>query len=398
MSELLPFDTSVFEIKNDADKQKVLDFISQDEWSTPYIEECFIKDIPDTPLFFDMYKSDFEVEFSGNRFNVPALDNTTDELSETAQNIGFLLGYPKDGSLVVKPTRYPAFNTICARAGISGSTITNSEDKPLLSVLPLAEKAVWLSRGFSLHHAPCKVLYRDGKVSSMLSSEYEILPANLIVPAFEERIRMDHPDMTFSSGAFSHEYLYLDYTLNNTVMEESFLAMLDEYGVHADSVKAGVRFSTSDIGNSCVTAAPFYKMDGKTIRLGKPIVLSHENKHTIDQFILLLDGLAMSFKESEDRIEELGNTEIKHPGGCFMHIIDKNRTIKAGSEHIADDLDAEFPAGCTAIDVFLALNRIIDERNSKKPLSPTQLINLSEQIAKLLLIDFKEYDRIWIED
>ena len=66
MSELLPFDTSVFEIKNDADKQKVLDFISLDEWSTPYIEECFIKDIPDTPLFFDMYKKDFEVEFSGN--------------------------------------------------------------------------------------------------------------------------------------------------------------------------------------------------------------------------------------------------------------------------------------------------------------------------------------------
>lgn len=397
--KLLVSDDAIFTIVTEEDKKAVLEFLAKDEWSEPYIMECSVKDIPDTPLFFSLYRENFEVEVSsGAKLCVPPLDASDDELSETARDIGLLLIFPKNGELVGKPTRYTAFSSICARAGISGSTITNSDEKPLLSILPLVEKAQWLSRGFSLHKATCKILYRDGKVSSMLSADYEIMPANEVVPRFENRVRKEHPNMTFASGMLSHEYLYLDYMLNNTDMEESLLAMLEEYNVHASSIKAGVRFSTSDIGNSCVTAAPFYDIDGVRVRLGAPIALSHDHGHKCEHFIKLLDGLAMVFKESEDRIEELGNMEIKHPHGCFMHILDKNRTLKTGSESIADGLDAEFPSGCTAIDIYLALNRIIEERNNKKPLSPTQLINLSETIAKLLLIDYKEYDRIWTEE
>ena len=95
------------------------------------------------------------------------------------------------------------------------------DEKPLISVLPTMEKAQWLSRGFSLHKADCKILYRDGKVSSMLSKEYEILPANETIPRFERKLREDHPDLTFSSGMFSHEYLVLDYMLNDDIMEDS---------------------------------------------------------------------------------------------------------------------------------------------------------------------------------
>lgn len=397
--KLLPMDDSVFLIKTEEDKKDVLDFLAKDEWSEPYIYECFVKDFLDAPLFFDNYREKFEVESpSGAVIHVPPLDNPDDALSETARNIGLLLVYPKDGDMVVKPTRYTAFSSICARAGLAGSTITNTNDKPLQSVLPLVEKAQWLSRGLSLHHAKCKILYRDGKVSSMLSSDYEIIPANEVVPEFEKNVRKDHPDMSFASGMLSHEYLYLDYMLNNTDMEESFIAMLDDYNVKASTVKAGVRFSTSDIGGSCVTAAPFYYIDGVRVRLGHAITLAHDLKHKAEDFIELLKGLAMVFKEAEDRVEELGNTEIKHPHGCFMYILNKNPFLKAGSEKIADELEMLYPSGCTAIDIYIALNRIVEERNKRKPLSPTQLINLTEAIAKLLFLDYKEYDHIWVEN
>lgn len=112
----------------------------------------------------------------------------------------------------------------------------------------------------------------------------------------------------------------------------------------------------------------------------------------------MLNGLAMVFKENEDLVEKLGNTQIKHPGGCFLHIIDKNRSLRSGSEDLADELDAEFPAGCTAIDVFLALNKIVEVRNSRKELNPTQLINLTETIAKLLLINYADYDHVWTDE
>ena len=81
-----------------------------------------------------------------------------------------------------------------------------------------------------------------------------------------------------------------------------------------------------------------------------------------------------------------------------MHIIDKNRSLRSGSEDLADELDAEFPAGCTAIDVFLALNKIVEVRNSRKELIPTQLINLTETIAKLLLINYADYDHVWTDE
>lgn len=386
-------DDAVVTLKTETDKEKVLEFIAKDEWYTPYIWECFVKEIANAPLFFEQYKEQFETELpNGLKCNVPALDNSNEELIETARDTGLMLGFPANGGIVVKPTRYTAFTSICQRAGISGSTISNMDEKPLISVLPTMEKAQWLSRGFSLHKADCKILYRDGKVSSMLSKEYEILPANETIPRFERKLREDHPDLTFSSGMFSHEYLVLDYMLNDDIMEDSFISMLSEYGVSAKTVKAGVRFSTSDVGNSCVTAAPFYDLDGARIRLGKPICLSHDKGHSIEQFIKMLNGLAMVFKENEDLVEKLGNTQIKHPGGCFLHIIDKNRSLRSGSEDLADELDAEFPAGCTAIDVFLALNKIVEVRNSRKELNPTQLINLTETIAKLLLINYTDYD------
>ena len=392
-------DDAVVTLKTEADKEKVLEFIAKDEWYTPYIWECFAKEIANAPLFFEQYKEQFETELpNGLKCNVPALDNSNEELMETAKDTGLMLGFPANGGIVVKPTRYTAFTSICQRAGISGSTISNMDEKPLISVLPTMEKAQWLSRGFSLHKADCKILYRDGKVSSMLSKEYEILPANETIPRFERKLREDHPDLTFSSGMFSHEYLVLDYMLNDDIMEDSFISMLSEYGVSAKTVKAGVRFSTSDVGNSCVTAAPFYDLDGARIRLGKPICLSHDKGHSIEQFIKMLNGLAMVFKENEDHVEKLGNTQIKHSGGCFLHIIDKNRSLRSGSEDLADELDAEFPAGCTAIDVFLALNKIVEVRNSRKELNPTQLINLTETIAKLLLINYTDYDHVWTDE
>ena len=201
-------DDAVVTLKTEADKEKVLEFIAKDEWYTPYIWECFAKEIANAPLFFEQYKEQFETELpNGLKCNVPALDNSTEELMEPAKATGLMLGFPANGGIVVKPTRYTAFTSICQRAGISGSTISNMDEKPLISVLPTMEKAQWLSRGFSLHKADCKILYRDGKVSSMLSKEYEILPANETIPRFERKLREDHPDLTFSSGMFSHEYL-----------------------------------------------------------------------------------------------------------------------------------------------------------------------------------------------
>ena len=55
-------DDAVVTLKTEADKEKVLEFIAKDEWYTPYIWECFAKEIPNAPLFFEQYKEQFETE------------------------------------------------------------------------------------------------------------------------------------------------------------------------------------------------------------------------------------------------------------------------------------------------------------------------------------------------
>ena len=240
-SNLLVSDDAIFEIKSEQDKQKVLTYISADEWISPYIYECHALELPDAPLFFGQFKQDFMVEMPTGTYRVPPLENSDEELSETARDTGLILVYPEKGHLVAKPTRYTAFTTMCARAGISGSTICNSQKKPLLNVLPLAEKATWLSRGFSLHLAPCKILYRDGKVSSMLSAEYEVLPADMAVPAFEDRIKKDHPALELSAGMLSHEYLYLDYLFSRAFA--GALILIAHFMLNA-SYAADLKFSS----------------------------------------------------------------------------------------------------------------------------------------------------------
>ena len=73
---------------------------------------------------------------------------------------------------------------------------------------------------------------------------------------------LDHPDYEFDNGIVSHEYLMVEYLLNDTLMEESVRLKLNDAGAKISKLKAGIRFSTSDVGLSKVYATIFYDADG----------------------------------------------------------------------------------------------------------------------------------------
>lgn len=389
-------DDAVKTITNEQGKKEVLDFLSLDQWSNAIIKECFVYQLDNAPLFFPMLKEEFTVQVHPNiSVTSQGLNNSDEELAQTARDTGLLLVYPKDGKLTVVPTRYTAFSSICARAGINGTTISQMDDKPLVHVLPLIEKAQWLSRGFSLHDGYCQILYRDGKVSAMLSADYVIMPANQIVPLMEERLKKEFEHLEFQGGTFSHEYLVLDYILNAADTEEDLRIKLNEYGLNINTLSSGFRFSTSDIGYSKVTVTPFLIINGVKTYLSSPIAVTHLGKNTPELFIEKLQDLGTLVKESEDIIEALGNMEIKYPAGCFSHIVDDHSVLKSGSEAILESLRLKYPVGktCTAIDIYIALSSIVDERSKRKDLTPTQLINLCEQISKFVHCKYENYDR-----
>ena len=56
------------------------------------------------------------------------------------------------------------------------------------------------------------------------------------------------------------------------------------------------------------------------------------------------------------------------------------------------ELRIQYPGGGTAIDVYLALNDIIQRYSEENKISPTRYLNLSEQVAKLMHLPFERID------
>ena len=93
-------------------------------------------------------------------------------------------------------------------------------------------------------------------------------------------------------------------------MEESFRLALNDAGGHVKTLKAGIRFSTSDVGMGKVYATLFYDANGTRMALSGRIELEHDGDSTTDKFKTQLQDLGIMFKESEEQIELLGNTDI----------------------------------------------------------------------------------------
>ena len=102
----------------------------------------------------------------------------------------------------------------------------------------------------------------------------------------------------------------------------------------------------------------------------------------------------MVFKESEELIEKLGNMNISDVAGVVQEIRENYSIFPKGiSEKVEAELRIQYPGGGTAIDVYLALNDIIQRYSEENKISPTRYLNLSEQVAKLMHLPFKRIDQ-----
>ena len=52
----------------------------------------------------------------------------------------------------------------------------------------------------------------------------------------------------------------------------------------------------------------------------------------------------------------------------------------------------------TAFDVYLMVAHIIETQAVIKPMTPTQRVNFSEEVSKLLNFDYEKYDVPYIEE
>lgn len=394
MKKYLETDESVKKLESREELWEYLKFRKEnDEWLHVFINEMAAVGIKNEPLFIPQSCSNLKIKKNGYTMDIPDIDYEKTENEECIKDTGLFLVFPYKNKVIAYPTRRIAYSSICKRADDDCGTMFRFDTKPSKQVLPIDEKAERLTRDYLLYSDVCKILLRDGKVSAALSKEYAILPADELIEHLEKQLMLDHPDYKFDNGIVSHEYLLVEYLLNDTLMEESVRLKLNDAGAKISKLKAGIRFSTSDVGLSKVYATIFYDADGIRTTLGAGIEMEHKGDAKTEKFEEKVAYLGTLFKECEEQIERMGNIPIRNLAGCVKEIREVYTFLpKSTAETVEEELQLKYPNGGTAIDVYLALNDIIQRHAKSANLSPTRYLNLSEQVAKLMKLPYEKIE------
>ena len=386
------------EIKTFETKEELMEYLKyrseNDIILTPFINETGVVHIPNEPLFIDQYCTNVKLDKNGYTISLPDIDISDEDVESCIREEGgFFMVCPKDNKITVIPMTEYAYVGTCQRTGDECATMNRMEESTNRKVLPGAEKAARLTRDALLYGDSCLLLLRDGLIQTNRSKEFVYFDNLEFVERLEEQLKKDHPDADFYSGSVSRENLLVEYALNDVEMEETFRLALNDAGADVQSLKAGVRFTTSDIGYSALRVTFFYEADGIRTMLDGGITLEHKGENGLDRFSTELFSLGSLFKDAEERIEELGNTDINDVAGCIARIREKYTFLpKKAADDVENKARAKFVSGGTAIDVYLALNEIIQLHAAQETLSPTRYINLSEQVAKLMKLPYDKID------
>lgn len=384
MAKYLASDDAIRTLSTREALEEYLNFRKEnDDWEIPATNEVAVVGIEDIPIMIQVACAENGID-GENEINV-----------ECIRKNGLFLSFEKNGERIILPTRPIAFSSICDRAGLSGATITNFRPSRKRKVLSVVEKAAWLSRGMSLDERKCKILIRDEKVSAMLSEDYVILPADKLTHIAETEIKKEHPDFSFMDASVSHECLHVRYLINNPNTDGRFQLLLRDiqYG-DFESVKCGIGFATSDVGLSSAYAYPFFMIKGQAVRFGDSIAVKHDGSNSIETFENKMEKVGSIFKEAEDQIEKLGNTDLNSVAEVVRNIVDEHKALfpKAQAEEVIAELEVEVDGSGTAIDAYIALNEIINRYCASKNHNPSLQLNLMDRVAKFLYTNYKNYD------
>ncbi len=360
------------------------------------INELSATGVDNIPLFIPERLAEIEAVYRGVKFPVVPISYDEIEVRECIESTGIFLCIPyTDSKHYALPTTDYGYGTLLQRIDDFCGTMVRTEPKTQKNVLPASEKGVRITRDMELYKSECLILLRDKKVRAVHSKVFDWLDNEELINTFENVMETDNPNLKFRTAQVNHEYLLVDYALDNELVEESIKFMLNDHGANIRDLKAGVRFITSDIGMSAVRANIVLTIDGSDIMLNG-IAMEHKGGATIEKWETLLnDHFAQLLKEQEERIEVLGNTDIANIPFVVKEITDNNVSIFPSkiSEEVIQELEIKFPitVGGTAIDCYLALNEIINRHYKNNKLSIGRYLMLADKVASMINLP---YDRI----
>lgn len=184
--------------------KEYLDFRKEnDEWFVVQIKDLGAVGIPNLPLFFPSWCNNITIKKDGYTQKVENIDWTVKENIECIESHGIFLTVPYHNKITAFPVKDSAYSSILNRADDFCPVMLRTKNKNSKLYLPANERAERLCRDFTLQKEACKVLYRDGKIVSVLSKNYSVLETDQLLKVLEGKLQEKFPRYLFDKAVLS---------------------------------------------------------------------------------------------------------------------------------------------------------------------------------------------------
>ena len=319
-------------------------------------------------------------------------DETIQEVIESTK-LGLGVPLEKKENFPISNT---AFVSLMQRAGYAASpVISNMKSKPNQGEMSPINKANVLNLGLSCYSNKALVLIRDEKIRAVLSgdeSDYSRLPVTQLYQKIQKVLGEIYPNWSFKVATASHLFTTILVELNDGKLEEEIKNVFNKKAGFMSSGKPMLRMITSDVGLSGANILPVLRNSiGQEMALGTPLCLTHNNRHSVEDFEKNLNQITAMFREAKDKLEEMLTRKIKHPAGCLKVIAKKCGLPKKLTCNEAEAFEAMY-ANCYEIDVYQKLYELLDEYNNEVSISQSKYMDIQESIARIVFTNMSEYD------
>lgn len=357
-----------------------------DLWQRVYTNEMEVVPIDNAPILMDEIRQ-------RTRINPIVSDESVQECMESL-SLGLTI------SSESKRHSYPLGNTaltsIVQRAGYQQSPVLlNTNEKASQNSMAPCDKAAVLNLGFAVFKNSALVLIRDEKVRAVLSgdeSDYSVLRYDKLHNILKEELQKQFSAVTFKEGTASHTHFSSTFEINDVQLNKGISKIFTSANINTNGMVTAVRLVSSDVGVSGANIYPLLRGHGSEKLIGLPLVLTHKNKHSLDDFRVNVQMIMSMFKEAEEKIKEMSEKKIKHPAGCLMRIAKQVGLPKKLTCEMAPDFEDMYGDNTYQIDVYWKLFELLDDHLTSYNISKERQINIEEGICRIAFSNMTDYD------
>lgn len=312
-------------------------------------------------------------------FGIPETDD--EAITDAIEGSGCIWRGPVNGNMRAVPVSDVAMTSLCGRAGLYGPSI---KIKPTI-----------LNEGFVLHSRSeenkTKTLIRNGSLLASHSNKYQWLPQGQLVETNKTVFTDLFGDYEFKGGVYTDEITYAMYSFPGqaNALTAQYNKLMKKTG--NTEVVPAVRFSTSDVTKSGANLYPMMVKKGtnEQIRLGESIKLSHDQSHTVADYVDNAYKVLSLLQESEKKMIQLCSITLLYPENAFQNAVRKYTLPIGASNKAYEDFCNRRGATVTANDLYWAISNIVAYMGD---ISAAKKMDVEEQLAKLIFADWKKLD------